>query len=245
MLHKTMQVLDLYSTSRRELGVSEAAELLHRPKSTISRWLADMASAGFLDRDATTGRYRISMRLAALGELARIATPLQRMARPILEKLTESTAETSNLTILDGHEAVNIEVVQSPQPVIMVGWVGRRFACHATAAGKVLLAWQPSEELRQLLPSRLERHASATITARSQFETELAAVRHRGYATAWAEFEEELAGVAAPVRDYTGRVIAAVAIGAPTSRVPRSLLATLAEPVMEAAGTLSTRLGYR
>src|SRR5262245_22722095 len=99
MLRKAMEVLDLYSAERRELGVMETAQLLDRPKSTTSRWLAEMEQAGFLERESTTGRYRISMRLAALGELARQSTSVQRLARPALEALTAATGETSNLVV--------------------------------------------------------------------------------------------------------------------------------------------------
>jgi DNA-binding IclR family transcriptional regulator len=245
MLQKAMAVLELFTPMRREIGVVEAAELLHKPKSTVSRWLAAIAEAGLLERDPSSGRYRLSMRLAVLGEIARDSTGMQRLAHPCLEKLTAQTGETSSLTVMVRSEAMNIDAVLSPRPIIHVGWVGRRFPCYATASGKVLLAWRDAAVVKRLLPRRLPKLASRTITSIEEFHHELARVRDHGYSTAWRELEDELAAVAAPVRDHTGEVIAAVAISAPVSRVPMKALGALARAAVEAADSLSSQLGYR
>lgn len=240
-----MTVLGLFSPTRREVGVVEVAELLGKPKSTISRWLADMEDAGFLHRDSENGRYRLSLRLAALGELARHSTSLQRTARPHLEWLADETGETSNLTVLIGSEAINVDVIDSPRPIMHVGWVGRRLPCHATASGKVLLAWARQEAVSAVLARGLDRLTPETITDVSTFTAELARVRSRGYATAWGELESDLAAVAAPVRDHRGEIVAALAIGAPVSRVPRDQLDACAAPVRRAAEAVSAQMGWR
>jgi DNA-binding IclR family transcriptional regulator len=245
MLQKAMAVLELFSPVRREIGVVEAAELLHKPKSTVSRWLAAIADAGLLERDPHSGRYRLSMRLAVLGEIARDSTGMQRLAHPYLEKITAETGETSSLTVMVRSEAMNIDAVLSPRPIIHVGWVGRRFPCYATASGKVLLAWRDSATVKRLVARRLPKLASRTITSMDDFQHELARVRDHGYSTAWRELEDELAAVAAPVRDHTGEVVAAIAISAPVSRVPIKALASLARVAVDAAESLSSQMGYR
>jgi DNA-binding IclR family transcriptional regulator len=244
MLRKAMEVLALFSPTRREIGVLEASELLGRPKSTVSRWLNAMAEAGFLDRDEESRRYRVGIHLAALGELARKSTSLQRLARPALEWLTGATGETSDLVVLTGSEAINVEVVESPRPVKHVGWVGRRLPLHATAAGKCLLAWQPDTEVRSLLRLPLARFTPATITDVDCLLDELARVRELGYSTAWAELEEDLVGVASPVRDHTGSVVGVLTIGAPISRLTREALPQVASQVIAASNSVSRALGY-
>jgi IclR family acetate operon transcriptional repressor len=245
MLRKTMEVLSLFSLTRREIGVVEVAESLGRPKSTVSRWLAAMERAGFLQRDAESGRYRLSLRLAALGEVARQTTTLQRTARPLLGWLAEQTGETANLTVLIGLEAVNVEVADSPRPVMHIGWVGRRLPIHATASGKALLAHAGGALVTALLARGLERFTPETITEGDALRAELELVRARGYATVWAELEPDLAAVAAPVRDHRGVVVAAIAIGGPVSRCPRPQLDTLAVHVLQAGHELSEKMGYR
>src|SRR2546425_1106961 len=147
-----MDVLSLFDPARRELGVLEAALWLGWPKSTTSRILSAMARAGFIDRDDGSRRYRVGMRLAALGVFAQQSTTLQRLVRPALEWLTADTGETSSLATLTGSEGVDIEVVEGSHWVKHADFVGRRFPLHATASGKVLIAW--------LSPDKSEEHTS-------------------------------------------------------------------------------------
>jgi DNA-binding IclR family transcriptional regulator len=245
VLRQAMDILRLFNPERHDLGVVETAELLESPKSSVSRWLRAMAEAGFLVREASSGRYRLSMDLAALGELTRQATSLQRLARPRLEALANETGETSNLVILDRGAAVNVEVVQSPHPVKHVGVLGRRLPLHATAAGKVLLAWLSPEDLQRLLAAPLPRFTSRTICASDRLEEELDRVRARGYATGWKELETDLAAASAPVWDHRGKVVAAITTSAPTSRLQEDGLGNLAAQVMRAADGLSEALGHR
>jgi IclR family transcriptional regulator, acetate operon repressor len=245
MVSNAMQVLRLFAPERPELGVVEAAALLHKPKSTTSRWLRAMEEAGFLERDATSGRFRLSLVLAALGEVARESTSLQRLGRPILEALTERTGETSNLVVLDGNTGVNVEVVRSPQPVQHVGVLGRRLPLHATAAGKVLMAWLPAGQRDSLLAGGLPACASRTVIRRDALEEELARVRGKRFATAWKELEEDLAAASAPVRDHQGRVVAAMTTSGPITRITPDSLDQLADHVRKGADQLSAALGYQ
>jgi IclR family transcriptional regulator, KDG regulon repressor len=244
MLRKTMEVLSLFTPARRELGVLEAAQLMQRPKSTVSRWLSAMEDAGFLDRDPATSRYRVAMRLAAVGELAKQSTSVQREALRHLRDLTEATGETSNLVVLSGSAAVNVEMVESPRPVKHVGWLGRVLPLHATAAGKALMAWGPEEVVDEYLKPPLQRFTEATILDLDEYREELDRSRTSGFAVAWGEMEPDLVGVAAPVRDHAGRVVGALTISAPLSRTPLRELPHLGRSVKHAADSLSASLGY-
>jgi DNA-binding IclR family transcriptional regulator len=244
MLRQSMRVLELFSATRREIGVMDVAALLSVPKSTASRWLSGMAGAGFLDRDPMSSRYRLSLRLGSLGDLARESTNLHRLALIDLQWLATTTEETANLAVLAGGESLNVAAVESPRPIIQTGWVGRRLPCHATATGKSLLAWRSSAEVKRLLPKRLPKFTSRTITDVTLLLAELGRVRARGFSVAWGELEDDLAAVAAPVRDHAGTIVGAIAIGGPVSRIPRHRLAEYRDPVVQAARMLSERLGW-
>lgn len=245
MVGQVMQVLRLFGPARPELGVTEAAELLDRPKSTVSRWLAAMHREGFLARDPDSGLFRLSLSLAALGEVARASTSLQRVARPLLEALVDTTGETSNLVVLDGDAAVNVEVVRSRRTVQHVGVLGRRLPLHATAAGKSLLAWAPPETQARILCHPLPRLASRTLVDPEALAMELDQVRAHGYATAASELEEELAAVSAPVRDHRGEVVAAVTTSVPISRMTPDRWDVVIHEVTRTAHDLSSELGFR
>lgn len=243
MLQKAMEILSLYSHSRTDLGVVEASELLGSPKSTVSRRLAAMELAGLLDRDPQNGRYHLGIRLVTLGHLATEATPLQRMARPVLRRLTDETGETSDLVVLRDRQAVNIEAVESPRPMKHVGWAGRRIPLHATAAGKSLLAWRSEREIRELVRLPLERYTRNTIASLEALLEDLQGIPPRGYSLSLGEFEEDLVGVAAPVRNHVGGVVASVTIGAPSSRARDAAMPHLIQSVKEAGMALSRALG--
>lgn len=244
MIKQSMKVLELFSPSMREIGVVDAARRLGMGKGTLSRWLSAMEVAGFLDRDPTSHRYRLSTRLAVLGELARDSSSLQRLALPELRWLASTTGETSNLAVLLGCEVMNVSAVESPHPIMHTGWVGRRLPCHATASGKALLAWQSTTEVKLLLPVKLPKLAVRTITRLEDLLAELEQIRFKGYSVAWAELEDDLAAVGAPVRDHTGMVIGALTIGAPISRVPPDRLTECSDAILKAAKSLSAQLGF-
>lgn len=245
MLRNAMEVLSLFSPRQTELGVVEASTMLGSPKSNVSRWLAAMEQAGFLERSPSSGRYRISMRLAAIGEMASHALPIQRMALPVLQRLVADTRETANLTVLSAGEVINIEAVESPRPVMTLGWIGRRLPVHATAAGRVLLAWRPPDEIHALARPPLERFTPRTLTDMRELSKELEQIRKRGFAIVNGEIEEDVAAIAAPVWNHSVSVTAAVTLSGPASRISNDATPMLAERVVEAAHELSRQLGSR
>lgn len=245
MFLKAIQILDLFSPSRRELGVVEVAELLGRPKSTVSGWMSAMEEAGLLDRNGKYGAYRLGACLIALGELSRTSNPIQRVALPVLQKLTQETQETSSLALPNGSYVVDAEVVESTRSVIHGGWLGKRMPLHATAAGKVLLAWRSPDLVRELLREPLERFTSKTISYVDLLLEELEKVREEGVAIAVGEMEEDLLGVAAPVRNFNNEVIAALTVGAPSSRASEEQISLLRRAIKEAGLDLSRRLGHQ
>lgn len=244
MVGKAMGVLELFTTSRRQMGVVEIADLLGRPRSTVSRWLAVMEETGWLDRDGETGPYRLGIRLAALGELARRSTSLQRVAQPSLEELARVTRETATVNVLLGSDVVNAGVAESPRPILQAGGAGIPLPLHATAAGKVLTAWLDKEDVLRLLPPRLEQFTSKTITDTDAFLDELEGVRERGWATASGELAEDLLAISAPVRDHTGAVTGAITVGGPIDRLTGDDRTRVAGLVVAAGRKVSDGLGY-
>jgi DNA-binding IclR family transcriptional regulator len=244
MLDKASDILALFSTERTELAVLEIAELLGRPRSSVYRILGRMARSGFLDQDPGSGRYRVGIRLANLGELARHSTSLQRVAWPALCRVGEVTGETATLMVLSGKEGVTIDVQESFHPLKIPGHLGGRFPLHATAGGKVLLAWRSRAEITALLPNPLPRLTPATITSLPKLERELELTKARGYGVSPAEWLADVYAVAAPVRDHRGVVIAALASACPKSRWDPRTIRSMAKVLVEATADVSRSLGH-
>lgn len=244
MPRKVMDVLSLFTPSRTVLGVTEAAALLKRPKSTVSRWMNSMADVGFLRRDPKTQQFFLGGRLAAFGELYRHATPIQKSARPMLEWLVEVTGETAIIAVEELGMVLNLDAAESPRPIRGVGSIGRRLPLHATAAGKTLLAWRGEAVIREVVGASLETLTPNTVATVDALLAELEQVRRNGYSTSDGEFDEHLVAVCAPVLNAAGEVIAAVSIAGPSTRLPKQLLPSLAESVMAAGRRISKELGY-
>lgn len=244
MLNKASTILSLFTAERPELAVLEIAQLLRRPRSSVYRILAKMAEAGFLDQDPSTGRYRVGIRLAGLGELARHSTSLQRAAWPWLCRVGEVTGELASLMVASGGEGVTVDVLESPHPLKIPAHLGGRFPLHATAGGKVLLAWLPEPEAERWLKRPLARLTGKTVTSTGRLQRELEVTRRRGHATAVGEWVDDVCAVAAPIRDHRGQVIAAVGSACPPSRWNARTIRLMANAVMEAGEGISRAMGY-
>lgn len=244
MLQKLSKVLALFSPAQPELSVRDIGRPFRWPKSTAYRILSRLESSGFLDRDESTGLYRLGIRLAAYGELARHSTSLQRVVSPSLRALSDATGETATLMLFNGNEGVTVDVVESFQPLMLPGLLGGLMPLHATAGGKALLAWALPARQAALLHRPLPRYTATTITDAAELERELEKSRKRGYTTVNGERIEDVCGVAAPIFDHRGDVSAALTVGCPRRRATAKL-DMMADAVMEAAASVSAALGYR
>jgi DNA-binding IclR family transcriptional regulator len=235
---RALAILGAFSPARPLLRVSELAAELGLHKSTVSRLLAILQARGLVRRDGD--RFAPGPELARLGVLAVESLPVAQAAREPLGKLAEETGETVNLAVRRGDEAVNLLQVQTAHMVGMTDWTGRGAPLHATANGKVLLAFADGPT-----PAKLPALTEQTVTDRNALRAELERVRREGYATAVEELEVGLNAVAAPVFDATGACVAAVSVSGPAFRIQAQALHAVAPRCRGAAAEISASLGHR
>jgi DNA-binding IclR family transcriptional regulator len=239
-----LQILDMFERDRPEIGIGEMADQLGLHRSTTSRLAATLATAGYLQPTGEPGRYRLSGRLAALGELATAEADVRRTALPYLQDLVQELGETGHLGVLEGTEAVTIAVVDGWQTVRMHSWVGKRSPAHCSSMGKALLAGLSAAEFAARYPGRrLEARTDRTITGTGELTRHLARVRECGYAVDRGELEPHLCCVAGPVFDRTGAVVASISVSGPDSRIDDASIPVIAAAVGRTAGQISARLG--
>jgi DNA-binding IclR family transcriptional regulator len=241
---RVLRVLESFDPSERDVSLGEIAERVALPKSSVHRLLATLIGHGLVERDPATRRYRLGIRLFELGSAAIHERGLHSAAHPALEQLSSSTGETCHLAMLSGTEAVYVYKLDGPSSIIMSSRVGGRAPCHATSIGKVLAAWGGEDLFRVLRTRQLRPYTPNTITTVKALEAELDRVREQGYALDLEEFEEGLRCIAAPVRDHSARVVAALGIAGPRRRFEADHLDPLVKIVVAAAGDLSRNLGY-
>jgi len=240
------RLLSEFSAEDRELGVSELARRLGLGKSTVHRLLVTLCAGHLLERNPRTGRYRLGLRMYELGALVSVHMDLHDAAAPFLGEVRNRTGETVQVGVLDGREVVYVERLESTQTIRLFGRVGHRVLAHCTSTGKVLLAHLSESELERLLDGWvLESRTPYTITDADALRDELARVRRRGYGENVQEAEMGVASVAAPIRDSSGEVVAALSVAGPVMRLDGRSMSRFASVAREAADAISHRLGHR
>lgn len=244
-LQRGLQILHLFSNSPRGLTAKEVATASKLPVSTVHRFLANLVSAGFLNRDAE-GTHCLGIACFAMGQAAAGQLDIRRLSVPYLRQLNQQTRETVHLTVRNGLTAVYVEKLDSPEPLRIYSRIGAAVPLHCTAVGKIMLAYLPRDEQQLLLPQlKLRRNTANTVGNMDELQTELYRVRKNGYALDLEEHELHIRCVAAPIWDHIGSVQSSLSITAPAFRMPVSRLRQLA-PLIQAAGLkISAELGYR
>jgi DNA-binding IclR family transcriptional regulator len=244
-LLKGLLVLEAIADQGGEsVTIQALATQLGLTKSNAHRTLQTLAYAGYAVRDETTGNYRSTLKLFELGTKQLTRLDVRRFAGPIMRQLAETAQETIHLSILDSDTVIYIDKIDSPQPVRAYSVVGGRAPAHCVATGKVLLAFQTEDYLDRHL-RELKGSTPATITDRAALRTELARIARFGYAVNRGEWRETVGGVAAPIFDGLGTVVAAIGISGPLERLGQKRIKVLIPDVLRAGGEISRALGYR
>ena len=240
----SIRLLTSFSGEEEELGITTLATRLRLAKSTVHRLAATLTGAGFLEQNSETGKYRLGVALFELGALVRRRMDVANEARPKLRELLEKTGETVQLGIVDHYSVLYVYEMESPRAIRMAAAVGGRAPLHCTAVGKVLLAFQPAEYVKQVIDTGLTSYTPKTITQQDAVQEMLDEVRLREHAIDDEESESGLRAIAAPVRNHSGSVIAAVGVAAPVQRMSKKVMQSCVPSVMETANAVSARLGY-
>jgi DNA-binding IclR family transcriptional regulator len=238
-VERALTVLDALAGGG-EVGTNELARRTRINASTVSRLLATLAAHGLVEHVPETGRYRLGLRLLQLGNAVLGRLDLRRVARPQLEALVAETGETATLSAPGERDAITVDFVQSEASVQSVARVGRPSIAHATATGKVLLAFGAVE----LPKPPFEVFTPRTITDSRALEREIQRVRKRGYAEAVGEREEELYAIAAPVLEARGLLAAILGVQGPASRFDRAAMRRALPALLARAGMISNALGW-
>ena len=240
------RLLKAFLSREKEIGVSELARRLDLGKSTVHRLLTTLVQEGLVERNPDTGAYRLGLTMFELGQVVQSHMDLHGAVGPVLAALREETHEGCQVGVLDGHEVVYIDRLESSQTLRLFNETGRRVPVHTTSSGKTLLAHLTEPELERVLAaaSPLAQMTPRSITDPAVLRTELARIRARGWSEAVEEREIGVASIAAPIRDASGRVVAAVSIGGPAARMGAQQRRRLAEVVVEAGEAASRRLGW-
>ena len=252
-LERGLMVLSALSERQPVLGIADIARAVNLSKSTTYRYVATLTQLDYLNQDPDTKKYSLGSKAVDLGFAAINSMELTRIAARPLQALADDTGYTVSMVVLDGGDIVYVDRRRSGRGadfgMELNLHIGSRLPAYCTAMGKVLLAYRDQAALRAILDrTDLARRGPKTITAREQLMTALTRVRHSGLAVNDEELTPGLRALAAPVRDRSGAVVAAVGIVvnmATWNASIEAIVARLEAPLRAATADISSHLGYR
>ncbi|MES1247132.1 MAG: IclR family transcriptional regulator [Actinomycetota bacterium] len=250
-LERGLAILSSFRSGRALIGISDLGRDLGLSRSTTHRYVATLASLGYLQQDAPTKKYRLGPRVLDLGFSAINSMELREVAAPHLRDLSDGTGFTVNMAILDDLDIVYVERCRSSQArqreIDLNLHVGARLPAYCTSLGKVLLAYLPPDEQRdRLARTELVRRGPNTLTTRTALLAELKRIREQGYSLNNEELAYGLRSLAAPVLAHDGHAAAAINLAVHSAMLGVDELVTRWSRRLRAtASEISSRLGYR
>lgn len=242
-IQRALSLLKAFTGEHPTLTLTELSGRSGLSKATVHRLLAALVEEGFVERLTRRQGYRLGPEVIVLGARALQAIDVREVARKEMEILARATGEDTSLESLLGLEVMILDEARGGSLLGILSSVGTRWPAHATATGKVLLAFSVPPPAVKI--EHLDRYTDRTIDSWDELSRALEEVRKTGYATNLEELEPGFVSVAAPIRDQEGRVTTAISVGGSVHRIPDGRIPELAAQVCQAAEEISRKLGYR
>jgi len=244
-LERGLRMLCEFSRENRTLTAPELARRFKLPRSTVFRLLSTLETMGFIERTEGGRDYRLGLAVLRLGFEYLASLPLNELGLPLLERLSTESRYPCNLVVRDGRSIVYVAKVSPPSPFTSSVNVGTRLPAHATVLGRILLEDLSLPQLRELYPEEhLETFSPNTPRTAVELFDMVQADRQRGYVLGEGFFETNISTIAAPVRDHTGNVVAALGMTVTSGHIDEGRVEELVQEVREAADELSALLNY-
>jgi IclR family transcriptional regulator, KDG regulon repressor len=243
-VERAIQILNSFDDDHPERGISEISEVVGLHKATTHRILTTLLNNGLIERSADGLRYKLGIRLVDLGFNVTRRMDVRREALPYISQLAKQLDEAVDLSLLDQMQVLYIEMIQSHHALTIAATVGRRLPAYCTASGKVFLAHMPLEQVKEYLSKPLIPTTKNTITDPEAILQQLKTIQEQGYSIDEEEMELGVRAIAAPIYNQKGRVMAAVSIPGPISRLEKRRIPEMAVELMQTTSAISRRFGF-
>ncbi|MFW5728009.1 MAG: IclR family transcriptional regulator [Spirochaetota bacterium] len=246
-LGKALQIFEVLSWQAAPMRLQDLARELNMPDSTLLRFLNTMIDYGYVAKERETSRYRLTLKLAQLGSQVHSNYPYQKIIHPYLEEISRKLQEPVSLCVEQNGSVVYIDTVDGPDHMLRtLQRIGKVAPMHSTGVGKVLLQNYTSNELKEYVEDKgLPAFTEKTITSGKEFFEEIDVVRQRGFAYDNEECEVGVRCVAFPVKDFSGRNVAAISISAPVTRMDADKEKNIVAVLRDVSTRISQEMGWQ
>lgn len=240
---RTLAILEALSKSE-SINLENLAKATGLPKATLLRFLSTLISLGYVYRD-DGDKYHLTLKMFSIGSRNLNHTNLVSTAKPFTKALSDELGETVHMGILEDYEAIYILKDESQYTIRMYSRVGKAIPLYCTAIGKIFLSEMGKEELAHYLDThQLKPFTPKSIRSINALKEDLELVKKRGWSIDDEEHEENIMCIGAPVRDYTGNVIAAISVSWPLFRFDKDNFNKIVDKITMSASEISKILGY-
>jgi DNA-binding IclR family transcriptional regulator len=244
---KLLLLMETMSTLNEPVRLQDLSGMLGMNASTVLRFLAPLQRRGYVAQDAENSRYYMTFKLCGVAHNIRSRLDVRNIAVPFLRSMAQIFKESANLSVEDDMAVMYIEVAGGPSKTLMtMQRIGHIAPMHCTGVGKLFLLEYGPQKLDQLIAMKgLPRFTPNTITEKAELVRALDEIRARGYAFDNEECEEGARCIAAPVRDFTGAIVACISVSGPTTRMTDGHIYENLPFLLEATDQISYRLGWK
>jgi IclR family transcriptional regulator, KDG regulon repressor len=245
-LERALQILNAFTGEKQELTLAQLSEMLSLPRATVLRLCSTLVKYGYLRQEPESKRYSLGLRLFELGSIVFNSFSLRRIASHHLTELQLKLCKTIFLGVLDNDELLYVDKREDPRnPISFTSKIGKRRPPYWGMIGPLLMAYLPESEIDRLLEGHpFKATAKKSITGKEDFVGWLRQIREQGFAVDMETAIDGIAGVAAPIRDAAGRVLASVGAAFISSSVDAKGLKKIVKEVRATALNISRDFGY-
>jgi len=243
---RVMRILDCFTDGNPELRLTDLSERSGITKTQVLRIASTLETGGYLHRDPESRRYRLGMRLFQLGTAVHNSMNLRRIAHPYLQRLVETTQETARLIVPHPSGPVCIDLVESPKGIRVFAQLGAKMPWNAGTSPKLILAYLPEEERERILTRHpFKRYTARTIVSVEKLRREVLSIRGQDFYFCDGDLDEDAFGVSAPIFDHADRIIGAINVSGPSSRLSKAEVDRFIQLMRSAGAEISRELGHR
>jgi IclR family transcriptional regulator, acetate operon repressor len=243
-ISKALEMLDLFSRARPEIGLSEFVRLTGRDKATVHRHLSSLQLNGFVEQNPASRAYRLGPAILRLSALRETTHPLRSVVRPLVIELANAVGELAHVSILQGKQLSPVYFADPRVHGTQIAFDESEFLpLHATSSGLAVLAFAPPALLKAVLKAPLAAFTAKTICDPDALRDNLVKVHAEGVSLCDGTFDLEVTSLAVPLFDSTGATIGSLAVAMPRGRAEPAKLTAIRTALLAAGQAITRSLG--